>query len=435
MKITDMPLASALDGSEVFEVVQNGQSKQCSILEIMAAQPDANGIYPDVPLNRVVIKRYSMQTSTVAAVEGNLKMIDMLVAKCFPVLLDSNSLPVAYLNGSDMTKTVDGLPATLDDPTMQVMARLGGWWQKYEYDASTNEKLIKLSVYKVRGYRYVRRRYRGCFNATVSDGKLLSNSGLWTTQSVAMQNYHTYAKATGDHYREIAISDHECIRNLFWLIHKTYNSQSVYRGIADVSNWSKFSQAGAGGQSTYGQMHKTGITLDIKGHEGEKEITVTSPDDDTMQITCKPNKFLWCENAIGGMYWLWATQYLKKDGIWYRCNDLDKIAFSVTNDYEAVCEQPSGSGYILETFEDTMIPTAVGASETTGYADYFYRQTTDTAGQVYVPALGGGAGSGGYCGVSTLDSDYVPSTSGATFGGALASDDPTDTTAEGTVAG
>lgn len=433
MKISEMPAASSIDGSEIFEIVQNGASKQCSITEILSAAPDENGIYPDVPLNRVVLKRYAMQTSTIPAIEGNVGMIKKILATAYPVLLDSNSRIVAYLNGNDITKTADGLPAVLTDPTLQVMTHVGGLWTKYEYDASTNEKIFKFSVHKVRGYRYIRSRFLSCYGGTVIDGKLLSIAGQWTTQNKSTQQYHAYAKALGDNYREMALQDHEVYRAYFWLIHSTFNSQSVYIGISNVSSawWgTNGGNVDAEGFTSYAPFHLTGVTNSIKGHEGELTLTVTNKNDESVDV--KPCKFLWCENRLAGPYFIWCTGYLKKDKVWYRCNDLSKIAFTVTDDYEAVCDATENGGWILENFEDTMIPSAVGASATTGMCDYYW--SSYNAGSVYVPAVVGYANVGSYGGVSAVHSGGGASYAYANFGGALASDDPTDATPDRTVA-
>jgi hypothetical protein len=439
MKISEMPLASSITGSEVFEIVQDGQSRQCSITEILSAAPDANGVYPDVPLNRICVKRYAMQASTIPAIEGNLGMIALITATAYPCLVDSNSIEVARLNGSDVTKTADGRPAVLDDPTLQVMTKMGGVWTKYEYNAATNEKTFKYSIYKVRGYRYIRRRYVGCYGGTVQDGKLLSIAGQWTTQSKNIQQYHEHAKALGDNFREYACQDHEVFRMYFWLIHQTFNSQSIYAGIPNA-NWTwwytNLGNVDAGGIQC-APFHKTGITNSIKGHEGETSVTCTNKED--VSCTVKPNKFLWCENRLSGPYFIWATGYLKKDQIWYRCNDLSKIAFTVTDDYEAFCEDvtkdtTTNEGWALELFEDTLIPNALGASDSTGFCDWCWSTSTPSEGGVYVPALVGSALYGSRCGLSVSNSSHVASYAHPYFGAALASDDPTDTTPERTIA-
>ena len=64
-----------------------------------------------------------------------------------------------------------------------------------------------------------------------------------------------------------------------------------------------------------------------------------------------------------------------------------------------------------------------------------YWRAEDAAGtNVYIPAGSGSANGGSDLGVSVLTSDSVLSRADPTFGSALASDDPTDTIPDGTVA-
>lgn len=435
-KISDMPSVAALQGDELMEIVQNGVSGKCTVADLLNANPNANGVYPDVPLNRVTIKRYVGQTATNITLSDNVGLVKMLSRTAYPVLLDRNSKIIAYLNGSDITKTVDGLPATLDDWTQQVMVRMGGFYTKYEYDATNNIKIFKYSPYKVSGYRYVRRRFLNCYGGTVvtnnSTQYLTSNSGKYTTQSYNIQQYHTFAKNLGSSYRELALQDTEVYRMYFWLMHTTFNSQSVYNGIVgiDYTKWSNTPNAAAG-ITGFSQFYQTGVTNAIAGHEGQQSQVFTYGDNSTVNIN--PYKFLWREGMMSGPYWIWNTGYIKKNGIWYKPNDLVNIAFDVTTNYSEVCAE-CAQGYILEDFEDSMIPTMTGGSDSTGHCDYFWRQDTEAKDVVYASLCVGSALDGSDDGLSCVDTRDVVSFALAYCGGALASDDPTDTIADGTVA-
>ena len=113
---------------------------------------------------------------------------------------------------------------------------------------------------------------------------------------------------------------------------------------------------------------------------------------------------------------------MKKDGVWYRCKDLSKIAFTVTADYESICEDcgtGTDGGYILEDYADTLIPQLLGGSTTTGHCDRFWRVASPGSGTVYIPAGVGSANNGAALGVSVLNSNNVASNSNANYGGAL----------------
>lgn len=425
MKISELSQATTINGSEEMMIVQNGVSKRISLAELAAAQPDANGIYPDVPLNRVSIHKLGSQQSTIVAVNDNLQMIDRLLALCFPCQTDSNSNIVTYLNGSDVTKTADGLTATLDDPLLQCMVRIGGFYHKYEYVASTNTKVSKFSVYPVKGYKYVRRRFIGMYSGYVESNKLYSRSGVWSTQSVSTQKFHEYAKNLGDGYREIAHQDYDVYRWMWWLVKQTYNSQSIYRGVVDVTGWDKL--ADDGGKTSYGRAYINGYLNDVAGHEGQKAVDLKNGQ------TLYPNKFLWCEGLLSGPIWIWCTGRIKYQGKWYEFKDLSKIAFTVNDDATYLCDECSSNGYILETFEDTGVATAIGGSNSKGLCDCYWTNTVDS--NVYVPAVVGDSHNAYGCGLSVLTTVYSTKTSHAVCGGCLASDDPTDRTPDGTTVG
>lgn len=442
-KVTDLSLVSSIQGGESIEIVQNGESKRATLAMFQSAVPDANGVFPDVPLNRVTMKRFSGQTSTQVVFEDNTSLIAELKKTAFPVLLRRNGQIAAYLNGSDVTRTKDDLVATLTDWTLQAMVRVGGFYYKYTYVAATNEKIYNLSPYKVRGYKYIRRRFLNMYGGSVyNDGTknyLVSNSGKWTTQSVNLINFHAYAKNLGTTYRAMATQDREVYRLYFWLYEGTFNSQSVLRGICDVNstNWSTFSQVANGGQSSYGQFHKTGETNTILGHKGEKTITVTGfPAGD---ISVKPYKWLWRENMLSGPYWMWETGYMFLGNKVYRAKDINNItvdgitASNIETYYNYLFDMPSASGYILENYQDTLIPSLLGATDSVGMCDYVWRPSPVVDTTIYIPAGVGSADNGSYLGVSDLVTLNVASHSYSSCGGALASDDPTDGILDGTV--
>ena len=443
--VTELPLVKNIQGGESLEIIQNGESKRATLAMLRSAAQDSNGVYPDVPLNRVTMKRFSGQTSTQVVFEDNVSLVNELKKTAYPVLLGRDGRVAAYLNGSDITKTEDGLEATLTDWTLQAMVRVGGFYYKYTYVAATNEKIYNLSPYKVRGYKYIRRRFLNMYGGSVyNDGTknyLVSNSGKWTTQSVNLINFHAYAKNLGTTYRAMATQDREVYRLYFWLYEGTFNSQSILRGICDVNstNWSTFSQVANGGQSSYGQFHKTGETNTILGHKGEKTITVTGfPAGD---ISVKPYKWLWRENMLSGPYWVWETGYMFLGNKVYRAKDINNITVdgitsaNISTYYDYLFDMPSSSGYILENYQDTLIPSLLGATDSVGMCDYFWRPLPVVGTTVYIPAGVGNAYYGSYLGVSVLNPYDVASSTGASYGGALASDDPTDGILDGTVVG
>ena len=439
MKVTDLPKISSFNGDEVIMLVRNGVSYRATLEDIRKGEPDAKGLYPDVPINYVEIVRYSGQESTTVVMNGNTELATRIFANVFPCTIDRNGLITQMLNGNDVTKTVDGLPAVLNDWSQPCMVRYGGYWTKYFYDASTNTKHLRYSPYKVRGYKYVRRRflamYSGGIESHESKDMLTSNAGVWTRESENIMTDHADAKNMGDTFRIRCVQDRKVYRDMFWLMEKTFNSQSVQQGCNGVSWdwWGKFSQAENGGQSEYAQFYKNGITNSVKGHKGEVSITVNNGESDA---TVKAQKWGWIEAWLGGPYWLWEGGALKKGDKWYVAKDINSFtSWDPTSDqYTYLCDAVTTGGYILENFEDTIIASQVGGTDHTGHCDHYWRAEDATGSNVYIPAGSGGAHSGSALGVSVLHSHYVVSDASPHYGSALASDDPTDTTPDGTVA-
>ena len=435
-KFTDYPKASLLNGDETLLVAQDGAIKQCSLADIAAAAPNQAGVYPDVPLNRITIKRFAAQESATVVATDNLGMMSRIFALFFPCLIDRNSNIVAYLNGNDTTKTIDGLAATLDDYSMPCMVRLGGYYRKYEYDAVTNTKIEKYSVYPVKGYKYIRRRFFPMFAGEVEEqgGKkiLTSNANKWATQNYNIQQYHEYAKNMGDNFRAIAIQDFNEYRKMFFMWKRSYNCQSFY-GITgfDWNKWSATPNAESG-KTGVAQPYINGVTTSIKGMEGQlAEQTFTYKDGTTQKY--KPYKFLWAEGFLAGPWWLRCSGALKKADKWYVAKDINTCAtWEATDDsHQYLCDACTKEGWILENFEDTMFVTQVGGSDTKGLCDYYYRADSQTTN--YIPVVVGSAGLGSDVGVSCLSSGTGVSYSYSPYGSALASDDPTDTLTDGTV--
>ena len=435
-KFTDYPKASLLNGDETLLVAQDGAIKQCSLADIAAAAPNQAGVYPDVPLNRITIKRFAAQESATVVATDNLGMMSRIFALFFPCLIDRNSNIVAYLNGNDTTKTIDGLAATLDDYSMPCMVRLGGYYRKYEYDAVTNTKIEKYSVYPVKGYKYIRRRFFPMFAGEVEEqgGKkiLTSNANKWATQNYNIQQYHEYAKNMGDNFRAIAIQDFNEYRKMFFMWKRSYNCQSFY-GITgfDWNKWSATPNAESG-KTGVAQPYINGVTTSIKGMEGQlAEQTFTYKDGTTQKY--KPYKFLWAEGFLAGPWWLRCSGALKKADKWYVAKDINTCAtWEATDDsHQYLCDACTKEGWILENFEDTMFVTQVGGSDTKGLCDYYYRADSQTTN--YIPVVVGSADNGSNVGVSCLPSNCGVSLSTSNNGSALASDDPTDTLTDGTV--
>ncbi len=406
-------------------------------IESVAARFFGKSCYPDIPENRVTIKRFSGQESGTVVIADNEEMINQIFSLFFPCLIDRNSNIVAYLNGNDVTKTIDGLTVPLNDYSMPCMVRLGGYYRKYEYDAITNTKIEKYSIYPVIGYKYIRRRFFPMYAGEVETqgGKkiLTSNAEKWSTQNLSIQQFHEYAKNMGDNFRAIAIQDFNEYRKMFFMWKRSYNSQSFY-GISNF-NWNKWSATPnkESGKTSAAQPYINGVTKTIKGMEGQlAEQTFTYKDNTT--VTYKPYRFLWAEGFLAGPFWIRCSGALKMDHKWYVAKDINTcVSWDPTDDnHKFVCDACKDDGYITENFEDTMFPTQVGGSDSKGLFDFHWGNKTDVT-SIFVPAVCGASQDGASAGISAIRTGGDLTGTNFASGSALASDDPTDIIPDGTV--
>lgn len=438
-KFTSYSPASRLTGSETMLLAQNGTIVSATLDMLRDASPNSAGVYPDVPLNRVTIKRKVPQESTVVVIDDNISMVEKIRSMCYPCLVDRNSHVAALLNGNDTTKTVDGLAAPLGDYTLQEMTHIaGGLYHKYVYDAANNIKETRLSIYPVKGYKYVRSRFFPMKAGTVEEqgGKklLLSNSGKWSSQNYSVQQYHEFAKNLGDHFRGLAVQDFNIYRTLFFLFKGTYNSQSLYDMTGfDWGKWSATPNTEDPATTKCCQPYKLGITNSIAGHEGKLDPQTFTYKDGTT-VNFQPYKFLWAEGFLSGPYWLRLTGALKKNHKWYVAKDINTCTSWDAEDdnHQYLCDACKDEGWITDTFEDTMFVTAVGGSDSKYFCDY-YRLNKDDVTSNFIPVVVGSSDFGSYVGCSCLQSYNGVSLSSPTNGGAVASDDPADTIPDGTV--
>ena len=87
---------------------------------------------------------------------------------------------------------------------------------------------------------------------------IIINYDVYTTQSISLENAHTYAKNLGTHFRAMADQDLDVYALLFSLFRGTVHTQGIYEGITNVNgtNWAAYNKSADGGASSYGQFHK-----------------------------------------------------------------------------------------------------------------------------------------------------------------------------------
>lgn len=217
----------------------------------------------------------------------------------------------------------------------------------------------------------------GKYKASIDDGKLKSVSGVSPAVSQTMDTFRGYAQANGSGYQITDYAIRSIIEILFVIEFATTDSQSIMRGLCDVS-----------------ASHTTGGTDDV--------TTVTG------QPTDRTNGGYQCKYR--GIEDLWGNVWEFVDGISFNDADVylsmtpsDYSAGKITNTYTKVGTRATESGNPQTITPTNKYPlmgyiTAVGTSN---YGDYSWYAS---GGQILL--VGGLWGSGSSAGLFCLYGDY-----------------------------
>ena len=106
----------------------------------------------------------------------------------------------------------------------------------------------------------------------------------------------------------------------------------------------------------------------------------------------------------------------------YVCLDPSKFQDSSYNDYDLRGELPRKEGYVKRMMigeHGDIMPTEVGASSTTHFADYFYTNIPASGAAMRGVLFGGSANNGANAGLSYANSDNTASNTNANIGSQL----------------
>ncbi len=294
------------------------------------------------------------------------------------------------LDASDTTKYSDGSGASLDGSEGDVMVYIPQFSAKSIADGTNTE--VQLSTSAIDGGETFAERLIGAYKTSVSSSIAYSVSGVAPKVSYSQSSFHTASTAKGSGWSNITMIDHNIIAMLFFAKYGNRNSQSVI---------------GTGGL-TYNGGYLTGTTNSIGNAD-----TTYSP-------TGLANNFLGIE-AVSGWFYEWMDDVVVNNGVWTITND--------SGETRTVQSLTSG-GYITSMkFEAggsvDMVPTAIGGSASTYYADYADLNTSSSrvvARSYHSTNTYGGVG----CVYTRNDSSYTAAYIGSrlAFHGSLTRLDP-----------
>lgn len=362
-------------------------------------------------------------------------------------VLRDNGTVAYYLHANDSTKRDTGAAAKLDGTDGQVMVEIPAHYRKFEVDGTKFRCL--LSEHALPGFHLVQLAYRSAYEAAVDrtvsatpklasvvntstafrggnntagwDGTYRSLLGMPAT-SISLTNFRKYARNRGNAGKNGAgwnCDVYEVQKTCWWLYaveYANFNCQLAYnaeptsegykqgglsQGVTNMSDWD--------GYNSYNPMVPCGVTNPLGNKTGVVNYTYKKSGGTDGQTLSVPS-YRGLENPFGHV-WSWTDgckcniQSADAGGVseFFVCTDPAKFQSNDYTDYEKRGELPRNEGYVkimmIGEYGENM-PTAVGASSTTYFADYFYTNVVSNTGQRGVLFGGGairGAGAGFSC--------------------------------------
>lgn len=361
-------------------------------------------------------------------------------------VLRDNGTVAYYLHANDSTKRDTGAAAKLDGTDGQVMVEIPAHYRKFEVDGTKFRCL--LSEHALPGFHLVQLAYRSAYEAAVDrtvsatpklasvvntstafrggnntagwDGTYRSLLGMPAT-SISLTNFRKYARNRGNAGKNGAgwnCDVYEVQKTCWWLYaveYANFNCQLAYnaeptsegykqgglsQGVTNMSDWD--------GYNSYNPMVPCGVTNPLGNKTGVVNYTYKKSDGTDGQTLSVPS-YRGLENPFGHV-WSWTDgckcniQSADAGGVseFFVCTDPAKFQSNDYTDYEKRGELPRNEGYVkimmIGEYGENM-PTAVGASSTTYFADYFYTNVVSNTGQRVV-LFGGNAAYGANAGFS-----------------------------------
>ena len=375
-------------------------------------------------------------------------------------VLRDNGTVAYYLHANDSTKRDTGAAAKLDGTDGQVMVEIPAHYRKFEVDGTKFRCL--LSEHALPGFHY-RSAYEAAVDRTVSatpklasvvntstafrggnntagwDGTYRSLLGMPAT-SISLTNFRKYARNRGNAGKNGAgwnCDVYEVQKTCWWLYaveYANFNCQLAYnaeptsegykqgglsQGVTNMSDWD--------GYNSYNPMVPCGVTNPLGNKTGVVNYTYKKSDGTDGQTLSVPS-YRGLENPFGHV-WSWTDgckcniQSADAGGVseFFVCTDPAKFQSNDYTDYEKRGELPRNEGYVkimmIGEYGENM-PTAVGASSTTYFADYFYTNVVSNTGQRVV-LFGGSAHDGASAGFSCATTITAASSTTARVGSRL----------------
>ena len=353
------------------------------------------------------------------------------------VVADDGSI-VYYLDANDSTKKEDGTAAVLDGTDGQVMVEVPEHYRRHtlgsdyydseialvpftgafkvnKYYVSMSEAAMDRTNNKLSSVVNTTAQYRGGNNTSSWDDTYRSLLGMPAT-SISTINFHTYANNRGAGWEMYEVDVHD---DIYWLyvieyantnVQLAYNSELTSEGHhqgglgngvigKDWGTWSSY--------NSNNPIIPCGTTLSLGNNSGVVSYSPLSSDGSTAWGTFSVPSYRGIQNPYAHI-WQWAIGYMGvgngTNQVAYRCRHRKHYSTGSLNNYYSQVGLISSSGgwtkTIVKNKYGDIIPTSVGAGDTTYFSDYLWEAHNN--GAVYAYRFGGGLNHGSHCGLGCL---------------------------------
>lgn len=372
-------------------------------------------------------------------------------------LLNDDGTVNYYLHYADSTKKSSGAAAILDGSDGQIMVEIPDTWIRFEEDDEFC--YVMMSEHELPGFKLWGKKYVSAVEATLdkTTNKLCSvinwdanhTGGNGTAvigsanmlgrprTNLSLDNYRNYAanRGAGWYCNTYSVQKH-----LYWLMVVEYanlNSQTnLGNGVSTLADakWAAY--------NSYNPVVPCGVTImgysdnddattpatlsanNLGNNSGEAAYTLKAGTYDTADTIVYVNSYRGVENPFAHI-WKWTDGILMQAGAErsdiYICDDPAHYASSINEHYKLKGYAARESGYLKSIMfgeDGDIMPTAIGASSSTYFGDYFYTNAATSQGLRGV-FFGGYAASGASCGFLYSHTAGAPSNAAANLGSRL----------------
>lgn len=341
---------------------------------------------------------------------GNLDVITSLTSKfkrCLALPQNDGSAAIAYLSSTNSNKWEDG--STVNPTGAYHYVYYMVHFPKYYYrmdnsGAAVNKYKLYISEKKINeNYKEERECLIGVFEAYNTDGKLTSRKLAVTTGEQTIETFFNQAQANGSNWGLIDYRAHKTIANLFCA---KYGNTNISTDNSSIPC--------SGGTRSWSSVTGNTITL------GDRDGTFNNSSNFLGLEDCYYGKFEFVQgiNII-------ARQWIVYDGGLKVNTDISGLTSAgytnvrqIVGPTESNTTASSSNGWIVGIahgeYADIMPSNTTGGSDTTYYADYYYR---DTGNRVFVRS--GSSDLESKCGVFFSDAAFYSSYARSDIGSRL----------------